>query len=119
MDKKATLTLHDGRKLEFPVLSGTIGPDVVDIRTLYGKSGVFTYDPGFLSTASCSSNITYIDGDAGGLLYCGYPVQQRGPAVTGPSMLPPPSGARFATLLFSIFPSGVGGNLFARNAVCE
>jgi len=76
MDKKATLTLHDGRKLEFPVLAGTIGPDVVDIRTLYGKSGVFTYDPGFLSTASCSSNITYIDGDAGVLLYRGYPIEQ-------------------------------------------
>jgi len=76
MDKKATLTLHDGRKLEFPVLSGSIGPDVVDIRTLYGKSGVFTYDPGFLSTASCSSTITYIDGDAGVLLYRGYPIEQ-------------------------------------------
>jgi citrate synthase len=76
MDKKATLTLHDGRKLEFPVLSGTIGPDVVDIRTLYGKSGVFTYDPGFLSTASCNSSITYIDGDAGVLLYRGYPIEQ-------------------------------------------
>ena len=76
MDKKATLTLHDGRKLEFPVLSGSIGPDVVDIRSLYGKSGVFTYDPGFLSTASCSSTITYIDGDAGVLLYRGYPIEQ-------------------------------------------
>ncbi|MEX1074785.1 MAG: citrate synthase, partial [Burkholderiales bacterium] len=72
----ATLTLHDGRKLEFPVLSGTIGPDVVDIRTLYGKAGVFTYDPGFLSTASCNSSITYIDGDAGVLLYRGYPIEQ-------------------------------------------
>jgi citrate synthase len=76
MDKKATLTLHDGQKLEFPVLSGSIGPDVVDIRTLYGKTGVFTYDPGFLSTASCSSTITYIDGDAGVLLYRGYPIEQ-------------------------------------------
>jgi citrate synthase len=76
MDKKATLTLHDGRKLEFPVLSGSIGPDVVDIRTLYGKAGVFTYDPGFLSTASCNSTITYIDGDAGVLLYRGYPIEQ-------------------------------------------
>ncbi|MEX2239822.1 MAG: citrate synthase [Burkholderiales bacterium] len=76
MDKRATLTLHDGRKLEFPVLSGTIGPDVVDIRTLYGKAGVFTYDPGFLSTASCNSSITYIDGDAGVLLYRGYPIEQ-------------------------------------------
>jgi citrate synthase len=76
MDKKATLTLHDGRKLEFPVLAGSIGPDVVDIRTLYGKSGMFTYDPGYLSTASCNSTITYIDGDAGVLLYRGYPIEQ-------------------------------------------
>jgi len=76
MDKKATLTLHDGRKIEFPVLSGSIGPDVVDIRTLYGKSGMFTYDPGYLSTASCNSTITYIDGDAGVLLYRGYPIEQ-------------------------------------------
>ncbi|MDA1117585.1 MAG: citrate synthase [Proteobacteria bacterium] len=76
MDKKATLTLHDGKKIEFPVLSGSIGPDVVDIRTLYGKTGVFTYDPGFLSTASCNSTITYIDGDAGILLYRGYPIEQ-------------------------------------------
>jgi citrate synthase len=76
MDKKATLTLHDGRKIEFPVLSGTIGPEVVDIRTLYAKSGVFTYDPGYLSTASCNSSITYIDGDAGVLLYRGYPIEQ-------------------------------------------
>ena len=76
MEKKATLTLHDGRNIEFPVLSGSIGPDVVDIRTLYGKTGVFTYDPGFLSTASCNSTITYIDGDAGVLLYRGYPIEQ-------------------------------------------
>jgi citrate synthase len=76
MDKKATLTLHDGKTIEFPVLAGTIGPDVVDIRALYGKGGVFTYDPGFLSTASCNSTITYIDGDAGVLLYRGYPIEQ-------------------------------------------
>ncbi len=76
MDKKASLTLPDGRTLDFPVMSGSIGPDVVDIRTLYGKSGMFTYDPGFLSTASCNSNITYIDGDAGVLLYRGYPIEQ-------------------------------------------
>ncbi len=75
-DKKATLTLPDGKVIDFPVMSGTIGPDVVDIRTLYGKSGMFTYDPGFLSTASCNSNITYIDGDAGVLLYRGYPIEQ-------------------------------------------
>jgi citrate synthase len=75
-DKTAQLKLPDGRTLEFPVLPGTVGPDVVDIRTLYGKSGMFTYDPGFLSTASCSSSITYIDGDAGVLLYRGYPIEQ-------------------------------------------
>ena len=75
-EKKATLTLPDGKNLDFPVMSGTIGPDVVDIRTLYGKSGLFTYDPGFLSTASCNSTITYIDGDAGVLLYRGYPIEQ-------------------------------------------
>ena len=75
-DKTATLKLPDGKSLEFPVLSGSTGPDVVDIRTLYGKSGMFTYDPGFLSTASCSSAITYIDGDQGVLLYRGYPIEQ-------------------------------------------
>src|SRR5688500_9834329 len=75
-DKKATLTLPGGKTLDFPVMSGSIGPDVVDIRTLYGKSGLFTYDPGFLSTASCNSTITYIDGDQGVLLYRGYPIEQ-------------------------------------------
>src|SRR3954463_908053 len=75
-DKTATLKLPDGKSLDFPVLPGTTGPDVVDIRTLYGKSGMFTYDPGFLSTASCSSSITYIDGDQGVLLYRGYPIEQ-------------------------------------------
>jgi len=75
-DKNASLKLPDGRSLDFPVLSGTTGPDVVDIRTLYGKSGMFTYDPGYLSTASCSSSITYIDGDAGVLLYRGYPIEE-------------------------------------------
>ncbi|HEU5178012.1 MAG TPA: citrate synthase [Burkholderiales bacterium] len=75
-DKTATLKLPDGKTLEFPVLNGSTGPDVVDIRTLYGKSGWFTYDPGFLSTASCSSAITFIDGDQGILLYRGYPIEQ-------------------------------------------
>ena len=74
--KTASLKLPDGKTLEFPVLPGTIGPEVIDIRTLYGKSGMFTYDPGFLSTASCNSTITYIDGDAGVLLYRGYPIEQ-------------------------------------------
>jgi len=76
LDKKATLTLADGKSLDFPVLTGTIGPEVIDIRSLYAKSGMFTYDPGFLSTASCNSSITYIDGDAGVLLYRGYPIEQ-------------------------------------------
>ncbi len=73
---KATLNLQDGKALELPVYGGTIGPDVVDIRTLYGKTGLFTYDPGFLSTGSCASKITYIDGDKGVLLYRGYPIEQ-------------------------------------------
>jgi len=73
----ATLTFDDGSpSVNFPILSGSIGPDVVDIRTLYGKTGKFTYDPGFLSTASCASTITYIDGDKGELLYRGYPIEQ-------------------------------------------
>jgi citrate synthase len=75
--RNATLSFSDGTApVEFPVLSGTIGPDVVDIRTLLSKAGKFTYDPGFLSTASCRSAITYIDGDEGVLLYRGYPIEQ-------------------------------------------
>jgi citrate synthase len=63
------------RVIELPLLSGTIGPDVIDTRAL-GAQGLFTYDPGFLSTASCASNITYIDGDKGLLYYRGYPIEQ-------------------------------------------
>ncbi len=73
---KATLNYDDGKTLDLPVYGGSIGPDVIDIRALYGKTGKFTYDPGFLSTASCSSKITYIDGDAGVLMYRGYPIEQ-------------------------------------------
>jgi citrate synthase len=73
---KAALNYGGDKSLEFPVYGGTIGPDVVDIRALYGKTGMFTYDPGFLSTASCASKITYIDGDKGILLYRGYPIEQ-------------------------------------------
>jgi citrate synthase len=72
----ATLNLDNGNPAEFPIMAGSMGPDVVDIRTLHAKSGVFTYDPGFLSTASCSSKITFIDGDKGILLYRGYPIEQ-------------------------------------------
>ncbi|MBS7539943.1 citrate synthase [Ancylobacter lacus] len=71
----ATLKVGDD-SWELPILSGTIGPDVVDIGKLYGQTGMFTYDPGFTSTASCESQITYIDGDAGVLLYRGYPIEQ-------------------------------------------
>jgi citrate synthase len=74
---KATISFSDGKPaVDFPIFAGTIGPDVVDIRSLYAKSGVFTYDPGFLSTGSCFSTITYIDGDEGVLLYRGYPIEQ-------------------------------------------
>ena len=73
--RTATLTV-DGKPVEFPIMSGTHGNDVIDIRTLGGKTGYFTYDSGFLSTASCQSSVTYIDGDKGELLYRGYPIEQ-------------------------------------------
>jgi citrate synthase len=76
-DYKATLSFTNGQpSVEMPVYNGTIGPDVIDIRKLYGQTGMFTYDPGFLSTASCQSAITFIDGDKGELLYRGYPIEQ-------------------------------------------
>jgi citrate synthase len=71
----ATLTLDDGRQVQLPMMSGTLGPDVIDIRAL-GKMGLYTYDPAFFSTASCSSDITFIDGEAGLLYYRGYPIEQ-------------------------------------------
>ncbi|GAA4019734.1 citrate synthase [Sphingomonas swuensis] len=74
-DQNATLKFGD-KDLGMPVLSGSVGPDVVDIRKLYGATGAFTYDPGFTSTASCRSAITYIDGEAGILLHRGYPIDQ-------------------------------------------
>lgn len=73
--KTAQLTIG-GKSQELPVMQGTIGPDVVDIAKLYGESKVFTFDPGFNSTAACKSAITYIDGDQGILLYRGYPIEQ-------------------------------------------
>ena len=76
-DTKATLSFSDGSpSLDLPIYKGTIGPDVIDIRKLYGATGKFTYDPGFMSTAACNSTITYIDGDKGELLYRGYPIEQ-------------------------------------------
>ncbi|HWN30137.1 MAG TPA: citrate/2-methylcitrate synthase, partial [Burkholderiales bacterium] len=76
--RKVILSFSDGSKepIEFPILSGSVGTDVIDIRSLHSKSGMFTYDPGYLSTASCTSQITYIDGEAGMLLYRGYPIEQ-------------------------------------------
>jgi citrate synthase len=74
---KATLSFSDGSPaIEMPIYKGTVGPDVIDIRKLYGQTGKFTYDPGFMSTASCNSKITFIDGDKGELLYRGYPIQE-------------------------------------------
>ncbi|WP_112312297.1 citrate synthase [Pseudogemmobacter bohemicus] len=74
-DRKATLTL-DGKEFDLPVMKPVLGPDVLDIRKLYGQADVFTFDPGFTSTAACESAITYIDGDLGELLYRGYPIEQ-------------------------------------------
>ena len=76
-DNKATLSFSNGSpSIEMPIYQGNVGPEVVDIRKLYAQTGMFTYDPGFLSTASCQSAITYIDGDKGELLYRGYPIEQ-------------------------------------------
>ena len=74
-NRVATLTLDDGRSVELPIMSGTLGVDVLDLHNL-AKLGMFTYDPAFFSTASCSSKITFIDGDAGLLYYRGYPIEQ-------------------------------------------
>ena len=71
----ATLTYAD-KTVELPVLSGSTGPDVIDIRKLYGATDAFTYDPGFTSTAACESALTFIDGDIGTLLHRGYPIDQ-------------------------------------------
>jgi citrate synthase len=66
----------EGKEVESPILKGSVGPDVIDIRKLYAQTGAFTYDPGFTSTASCESALTYIDGDEGVLLHRGYPIGQ-------------------------------------------
>ena len=74
-EKKAQLTI-DGKTYEFDILDGSVGPSVIDIRSLYAKTGLFTYDPGFTSTAACDSSITFIDGDKGELLYRGYSIDE-------------------------------------------
>src|SRR6476646_4013481 len=75
MGENATLNVH-GKEYPLQIIKGTTGPDVLDVRKLYADSDAFTYDPGFTSTASCESKITYIDGDAGILLHRGYPIEQ-------------------------------------------
>ncbi len=75
----SNVTIKDnvtGKEATFPVMTGTLGPGVIDIRKLYGETGYFTYDPGFIATGSCESKITYIDGDNGILLHRGYPIEQ-------------------------------------------
>jgi len=77
--QNGTMTLTDnstGKTWDFPVLEGSVGPKVMDVRSLYAKTGMFTYDPGFMATAACRSSITYIDGDQGVLMYRGYPIQE-------------------------------------------
>src|SRR6202051_481339 len=77
--QSGTRTLTDnsnGKSTELPVLEGSVGPKVIDVRSLYAKTGYFTYDPGFMATAACRSSITYIDGDEGVLLYRGYPIEE-------------------------------------------
>ena len=75
-DRKATLTIEGHEPLELPILTPVHGNDCIDIRPLAAKTGLFTFDPGFLSTAACRSAITFIDGDKGELLYRGYPIEQ-------------------------------------------
>ena len=75
--KKAQLT-YNGVEIDLPVIKGSIGPDVIDVRGLYKATGCFTYDPGFTSTGSCKSGITFIDGERGELLYRGYPIEDLG-----------------------------------------
>ena len=74
-DKKATLHIEGKAPIELPIMDGSLGPQVIDVRTL-GSNGYFTFDPGFLATASCESQITYIDGAKGILLHRGYPIDQ-------------------------------------------
>jgi len=77
--QSGTMTLTDnstGKSIDLPVLEGSVGPKVIDVRSLYAKTGYFTYDPGFMATAACRSSITYIDGDEGVLMYRGYPIQE-------------------------------------------
>ena len=93
--KTGKLTLGD-KNWSFPIYEGTIGPEVIDIGKLYNEAGIFTYDPGFTSTGSCESKITYIDGDEGILLYRGYPIERSGRARRLPRDLLPAALRRIA-----------------------
>ena len=89
MKKSGTVTLTDdatGKSWQFPVERGSVGPAVFDIRKLYNETGLFTYDPGYMSTASCESKITYIDGEEGILLYRGYPIEELAEKSTFPEV---------------------------------
>ena len=84
-----TVTVIDnstGKRVELPLLRGTLGPSTIDVRTLYRELGYFTYDPGYMSTASCESKITFLDGDRGILLYRGYPIEQLAQHSTFPEV---------------------------------
>ena len=74
-NKTAKLNLPNGKIIELPIISGSLGPEVIDIRSLYKQAGIFTFDPGFTSTGSCKSDITFIDGDKGILLHRGYNIE--------------------------------------------
>ena len=77
MAQNFTLTDNrTGQTFDLPILKGTVGPDVIDVRKLYSDTGCFTFDPGFTSTGSCESKITFIDGENGVLLYRGYPIRE-------------------------------------------
>jgi hypothetical protein len=90
--EKVRIVFHaDGKQYELPVLGGTHGPKLIDVRRLYAETGYLTYDPGFMSTASCDSAITYIDGEAGILLHRGYPIEGPGGARRFPGGLLPPA----------------------------
>ena len=76
VNKKIQISLSDDKKIQLPVIESTCGPDVIDVRNLYKETGHFTFDPGYLSTGSCESKITFIDGDNGILLHRGYTIEE-------------------------------------------
>ena len=83
-NKKATLRLPDGREISLPVFQGTLGPYVIDITSLYKDTNMFTFDPGFTSTGSCKSAITFIDGEKGVLLHRGYKIEELAKKIEDP-----------------------------------